>query len=631
MLKRIVSLMTAFAAAAFCAFPAFTSAPQTVHAADASEEQKYQVEVELECIDDMANVAWNKDNYWAYLVDASGKRYGWEINGPSLNDVHTKLTKTFYDVEAPPVAVYAYPDFGGGTWRDYGLKAKAWVNGSSEAMESPDTMCYASPGFTSRYNDNYMNMSFENYGKSSVLKKNMDGSTTLVGSYNDVSSAWKSAASLAGSAVIKLESLWLPNGLLTLPSNRNVTIDLNGYPIIRCAKDIVSDGEVFSVGANATLEIKDSAPDRKMNSRFNGGSIQGGRCYNGGGLIQCAGNLKMEGGTLYDGRTKDKGGAIQLVGNATADLTDVNIFDCMSNEAIAANNNGGAIYMRDNATATLNRVAIKNCYAYDYGGAISMEGANNSLTCTNVNIMGCDAADNKGGALYQDGGSVTWNGGSVVSCFAEDQGGAICQDKGSLEVHDVSFTENRAKGYGGAVCVNTYDKTWLVGCSMTKNISYSYGGAVYCNYDYLYMDDCSVIGNASTEEGGGVFIDSGTIDLSGKMVIKNNDGSKTMDNLVLEDGSYIYDHGVDAGSEIYVRSRSNGNVNLGKDNKISRYKLEHYYHADYGKLEIVDVQAVDTQLSASVFTTGKTALYIGASLVILFMAFGVVQMRRRKG
>ena len=638
MLKRLVSIMTAFAAAAFYAFSTYTAVPvraasgeaETSSTADASEAQNVKVRVELECVDTADG--WNADTYGVELVDTAGNRHDWNINVSSLNAEHAKQTKTFDIGTARPLMICAYPDFGGGwTNRDYGLIARIWVDGSSTAMESEKVLISSSWFKSSRYDGNHMEMSFKNYGKSKVGNKIRDDYINWTGSYTDVTSAWKAANSIAGNIVVQLESPWLPESLLTLPSGKNVTIDLNGYPIIRPMQYAVKSGEVLDIAEKATLTIIDSAPDRQSSKDFTGGSIQGGNSSNTGGLIQCAGTLNMTGGTLYEGSTVDKGGAVKLYGNAKATLTNVTISNCISNGASVYDNDGGAIYMRDNAAATLNHVKIAHCRAYDYGGAISMEGAGNRLTCNDVHIMNCFAEDNKGGALYQSGGEVTWDGGSIANCSAADEGGAICQDAGTLEVHNVSFANNSANGYGGAVCINTYDKTWLVGCSMTQNTSKSYGGAVYCNYDNLYMEDCLVVGNAAVEEGGGIFIDYGTLDLSGKMVIKNNDGRSTLDNLVLENGSYLYDHGIDAGSEIHVRSRDDGSVYLGQDNRISRYKLEKYFFADYGKLEIADVQAVDTQLAASVFTTGKTALYIGASLVILFMAFGIVYMRKGKG
>lgn len=115
------------------------------------------------------------------------------------------------------------------------------------------------------------------------------------------------------------------------------------------------------------------------------------------------------------------------------------------------------------------------------------------------------------------------------------------------------------------------------------------------------------------------------------MVIKDNDGYGTMDNLVLEKGALVYDHGLNYGSDIYMRCYSDGEAVIGADGT-SQYQLEKYFHADYGKLELTEVKMVDTQLRASVFTEGFTALIIGGVLIAAVLIAGIIYSRKtRKG
>ena len=104
----------------------------------------------------------------------------------------------------------------------------------------------------------------------------------------------------------------------------------------------------------------------------------------------------------------------------------------------------------------------------------------------------------------------------------------------------------------------------------------------------MYLEDCSVISNASSEEGGGIYLDSsGMIGVAGKVVIRSNDGEGSMDNLVMESGALIYNHGLQPGSEIHLRSESDGSVKLG-GSLISEYQLNQYFRADYGKLDLTE-------------------------------------------
>ena len=200
-------------------------------------------------------------------------------------------------------------------------------------------------------------------------------------------------------------------------------------------------------------------------------------------------------------------------------------------------------------------------------------------------------------------------------------------------MQDVRFERNEACDDGGAFYSNTDDKTWFVGCTFYKNVARNgNGGAVYLDNNYLYFEDCSVTANSAKLYGGGLYIDSaGSIDVAGVMVIRNNDGEGSFDNLVLEDGAYIDDHGLDPGSDVHLRSKENGNATLG-NNLTSPYQLEHYFHADYGKLTLTDTENVDTQLKASVFTEGSAVLIAGIVIILMILAGTLLYFKKqRKG
>lgn len=352
-------------------------------------DMKVSVKLELECTDDVDG--WNSDILPVDIVDSAGERHHWETNRQNVDDKGEKVSHIFDLGAASPVAVYVTPDFGGGlTFHSYGLKARLWVNGSGSAMESKEVMIRSWPFITSKHNDDYMSISFENYGNSTV------GST----SYARCTDAWNKARN-DSSLTIRLESAWLLDSPLEISGSQSVNLDLNGYPIIRTIKKTQNNGELFRIGSGATLTITDSTPSRKSCGNFTGGSIQGGRSDNTAGLIECQGTLVMTGGTLYNGGTTDKGGAIKLSGSGTANLTNVLISNCWSDKAVTYQNEGGAIYMSGKATATLKDCTIRYCRALDYGGGIYLEDDNNRLNCENVNILGCTTTDNQGGVFIR--------------------------------------------------------------------------------------------------------------------------------------------------------------------------------------------------------------------------------------
>ena len=579
-------------------------------------DMKVTVKLELECTDDVDG--WNSDILPIDIVDSAGDTHHWETDRSNLDDEHEKVSHTFDLGAASPVAVHVAPDFGGGlTFHSYGLKARLWVNDSGSAMESKEVMIRSWPFVSSGHGDDYMSISFENYGNSTV-----NGS-----SYTRCSDAWNKARS--ASATIRLDSAWLLESPLELSSGQNVTLDLNGYPIIRAIKKTQDDGELFKIGSGATLNIVDSTPSRKSCGNFTGGSIQGGRSDNTAGLIECQGTLNMTGGTLYNGGTTDKGGAVKLSDSGTANLTDVLISNCWSDKAVTYQNEGGAIYMKDKATANLKNCTVRFCRAYDFGGGIYLEDNDNKLTCENVDILACTADDNQGGGVYQDHGETHWVGGSIKSCRAgEDNGGGFYQNNGKAYFQNVNFDSNYSEDHGGAFYNNTADGLWFINCKMTGNRADDDGGALYMNKENLYMENCSVISNSAGGVAGGLYIDD-AISMAGVMVIRSNDGKDSMDNLVLVKGALLYDLGLEPGSEIHLRSKADGDVKMG-GSLMSEYQLNKYFHADYGSLSLTETKTVDTSLRASVFSGGTTALIVGAAVILVALAGGIIYKRRKQ-
>ena len=579
-------------------------------------DMKVTVKLELECTNDVGG--WNRDILPIDIVDSAGEKHHWEADRNNLDDEHEKVSHTFDLGAASPVAVHVAPDFGGGlTFRSYGLKARLWVNDSGSAMESSEVIIRSWPFVSSRHNDDYMSISFENYGNSTV-----NGS-----SYTRCSDAWNRAKS--ESATIRLDSAWLLESPLELSSGQNVTLDLNGYPVIRASKKTQDDGELFKINAGATLNIIDSTPSRKSCGNFTGGSIQGGRSDNTAGLIECQGTLNMTKGTLYNGGTTDKGGAIKLSGSATANLTNVLISNCWSDKAVTYQNEGGAIYMKEKATAVLKNCTIRFCRAYDYGGGIYLEDDDNKLTCENVNMLACTADDNQGGGVYQDHGETHWVGGSIRNCRASvDNGGGFYQNNGKAYFENVTFDGNYSENHGGAYYCDTADGLWFINCKMTGNRADDDGGALYMNKDHLYMENCSVISNSAGKIAGGLYVDT-AITLKGVTVFRNNDGKDSMDNLVMCKNALLYNLGLRPGSEIHMRSESDGNIKMG-GSLMSDYQLKQYFHADYGSLSLTDTETVDTSLRASVFSGGTIALTISAAVVLIALVGGIVYKRKKQ-
>ena len=237
---------------------------------------------------------------------------------------------------------------------------------------------------------------------------------------------------------------------LTIGNGQTVTIDMNGHKLSRSLSANENYGMVIYVnGGNLTID--DSSSDKS-------GSIEGGRSYNGAGILCESGStLIVNGGTFTNNdvsRTESgnqgRGGAIFMNPNTTLTING-GVFD--GNSAYQ----GGAIYLDDNstvsgtvATATISGAEFKNCWVTGDGGAIYNQG---KLTVSNCTFTGNKSTD--GGGIYNDSGAqLTSNGSTYTSNSVTEHGGGGMTNYGTLTVNGGTFTNNSGIGNGGGIWTN---------------------------------------------------------------------------------------------------------------------------------------------------------------------------------
>ena len=600
------------------------------------DDLRQVVEVELKTVKGCGK--WKNETVPVYLTDTAGISHLWEVERTEI-DGDGETVRHSYDLgTASPVSVCLYPNTSESSLT---VQAKLRFNGAADAVESAEVKINSGWSEDSMSGSKYIYIPFLDFGKSTVGKQNEAGEITGQKDYTKCSEAWAAAVTLGNDAVITLEGPWLINEQFSLSSGK-LSIDLNGYPIIRCLRQTVDSGSVFRIGKGAELCITDSDPTRKSGSVFTGGSIQGGRSKDSAGLIHVSegGKLTMNGGTLYNGGTSDTGGGAIQNEKGTVALDGVLISGCRTYDNSGSkglwrkifggghyDTFGGGIY-NNSGTLTVKNSTIQNCRGYDHAGALMIKGGN--VTLENVDIIGCKSDDDEGGAIYIDEGALEYIGGFVRNCSAPDNGGGIYQEDGTVLCSNVSFDGNYSSESGGAAYINTDDSTWFVGCSFRQNTSDEHGGAIWLDENNLYLEDCTVTNNASKGKAGGIYLtDNGSIDLCGGIVIKDNDGSGTKDNLVVEQGAWIYDQGLNGGSEIWVCLNSGTGSLTHKDYPISRYNMQ-YFKSDSGTLYAETKKQVSTRLQASVFTEGSFARYAGAAVIAAIGVFTLIYYRKKR-
>ena len=178
---------------------------------------------------------------------------------------------------------------------------------------------------------------------------------------------------------------------------------------------------------------------------------------------------------------------------------------------------------------------------------------NPGVTLTIQNLTLTNGTATSGGAIYNDGGSLTANnckftGNTAIGFYG---GGAIAND-GSLTVNNCTFTDNKALMAGGAIL--NYGSLTVNNCKFTGNTAtfggatYNYGslsannstftgnsasigGAIYNNYGQTTTHFSRIVGNTVTNSGSGIFNQAGTVDVTYNWW-GSNSNPKTILNLI---------------------------------------------------------------------------------------------------
>lgn len=446
-----------------------------------------------------------------------------------------------------------------------------------------------------------------------VLDEN--GGMTDTQAYDEPEQAWNAACTLARSgknACMVLGKNWEHDSFYEAVSGGSVTVDLNGYAIIRNRNGKqTKNGYIFHIGKGARLIINDSDPDSEGYDGISGGVITGGANTNGAGAIQveAGGELTINAGTIYKCTTSEHGGAILLNGDSKAkaklSMNGGRIYFCQTVDAWT-NCHGGAVYA-DRGEVLINNSKIDSCYSEDNGGAV-----------------------------YLNDGDFTIKNSLIIGNHCGDHGGGIYVGGGRMNVINTRFSSNEAKNGGGLYVdySSQNDYTKIRKCIFYKNKANNDGGGIYVNDDRCHLLDTDITYNTAGGSGGGVYVDSRyDLNIKGLMRVYSNQGKNDQDNITLQSGTvttaYLYSGGLYEGSRVGIGSTGK-NVKLGEG--ISTYQLERYYFADSGSLSSGDTSRQETPFYASAFGDGSL-LVIGISSVIILVsviAMVVVRLRKRK-
>ncbi|MDE0778357.1 MAG: hypothetical protein OSB43_18920, partial [Nocardioides sp.] len=280
-------------------------------------------------------------------------------------------------------------------------------------------------------------------------------------------------------------------------------------------------------GTGATVVLSNVTANR---NRVTGVGASGGAIMNDDGV------LVVRKSDLVSNSAFRAGGAIE----ANAGSTTVNQTLLGRNSAGDGPGNGGAIHLTGDGTVSVNKSEANLNIASAEGGAFwnSLEGifAVTGTTFEANEAKGA-AADEGGGALYNDGGAlfvVTSQMLDNTASGTSGSGGAIFNNDGELGVENSTMSGNSANRAGGAIEANA-GTTEVLDSAMRGNAAGSNpgnGGALHLSgAGTVLVSGGRVVDNTASAEGGGLWNSApGSMEVAQVTVTGNTAAGAAADN-----------------------------------------------------------------------------------------------------
>ncbi|MCL4880380.1 MAG: hypothetical protein KJ064_27250 [Anaerolineae bacterium] len=184
--------------------------------------------------------------------------------------------------------------------------------------------------------------------------------------------------------------------------------------------------------------------------------------------------------------------------------------------------------------------------------------AGGSLTLDNLTLNGGDVGNDTGGALVNEGGTVTLNNVTFTNNHA-NTGGAIDNENGSLTITDSTFENNQAD-YGGAIDNDTDGTLSISGSTFTSNTAALDGGAIHNDGGTLTVTDSTFTSNTASRYGGALDnLGSATISsstFSGNSAAWSGGAIRNTNTLTITDSVFSGNSATSSYGSLYLTSSS---------------------------------------------------------------------------
>ncbi|MBE7434877.1 MAG: sortase [Anaerolineales bacterium] len=267
--------------------------------------------------------------------------------------------------------------------------------------------------------------------------------------------------------------------------------------------------------------------------------------------------------TLSNGQVNGNGGAILYAGGVGLTVSS-STFNTNRNITNAANNGGGIYHTA--GTFSVSNSTFNGNYTQNDGGAVYIANGTGTMTITDsVFTNQNNVAIDNGAAIHLLAGTLEINGGNFTgNSTTNGDGGAIFQDGGSLTIGNISpvtFANNSSSGNGGAI---SNDAGTLIVTGIFTGNSGSFGGALFYTTaagtftvsNSTFTNNTAVIGNAGAIRSGGNFTLTNSTFTNNSAVANGGAIWHTQNTLSISGSTFDgnYSSGLGDGGAIYLVS-----------------------------------------------------------------------------
>lgn len=342
----------------------------------------------------------------------------------------------------------------------------------------------------------------------------------------------------------------LTQGELVVPAGKTITVYGNHSGETQATIDGNGIGRVLRVERGASVTLIDVG-------------ITGGNAASGGGVhVLPSARLVLGGQTAIYSNTATEGGGVILESDPNAvNPTTLEMYDSSRIEfntatygggvrsfystisitdssAIADNvsdDNGGGIAAHAGSFTMEGSSSVSNNTAAGSGGAIATQGGTTITLDDDSRMIGNEATDFFGGAIYM-GGPIVGSGDDslVLNGNARIEGNRSGRNGGAVSVHgpvtlnnNSSISSNTAGADGGAFFIWEGDVTLNDTSSLSGNLTAQNGGGIAIIWAgeavTVTLNGASTIsGNTAELNGGGIYRPAGTVVLNDTSAVYNN-------------------------------------------------------------------------------------------------------------